>query len=74
MWYPTIPIFSPEGLKNSGYDKSVDFWSLGCFFYEMLTGFLPYYIPRSKINMKIFENKIKYPSVNFFYLLIILLL
>ena len=28
----------------------------------MYTGFLPYYIPRSnKINMKIFENKIKYP-------------
>ena len=27
----------------------------------MLTGFLPYYIPRSKINMKIFENKVKYP-------------
>ena len=28
----------------------------------MFTGFLPYYIPKSnKINMKIFENKIKYP-------------
>jgi len=28
----------------------------------MLTGFLPYYIPRSnKINMRIFDNKIKYP-------------
>ena len=28
----------------------------------MLTGFLPYYIPNNnKINMKIFENKVKYP-------------
>jgi len=57
----TPQYLAPEVLKNTGYDKSVDFWSLGCFFYEMLTGFLPYYIPRSKINMKIFENKVKYP-------------
>ena len=52
---------APEVLKNQGYDKSVNFWSLSCSFYEMFTRFLPYYIPRSnKINMKIFENKIKY--------------
>ena len=32
----------------------------------MLTGFLPYYIPNNnKINMKIFENKVKYlPDLN----------
>jgi len=47
MWYPTIPIFFPEVLKNSSNDKSVDFWSLGFFLYEMLTYFLPYYITRN---------------------------
>ena len=39
----TPQYLAPEVLKNIGYDKSVDFWSLGCFFYEMLTGFLPYF-------------------------------
>ena len=36
------------------------------FFYEIFTGFSPYYIPKNnKINMKIFENKIKYqPDLN----------
>ena len=30
---------APEVLKNQGYDKSVDFWSLGCFFMKCLQDF-----------------------------------
>ena len=29
----TLQYLAPEVLKNIGYDKSVDFWPLGCYFY-----------------------------------------
>ena len=58
----TPQYLAPEILNNKGYDKSVDWWSVGCFFYEMLTGFLPYYIPRSNtINTNIFKEEVKFP-------------
>ncbi|KAJ3450266.1 cell cycle protein kinase dbf2-related [Anaeramoeba flamelloides] len=33
---------SPEILSRKGYDKSVDFWSLGCILYELLAGIPPF--------------------------------
>ena len=30
---------APEVLDGNPYDQSADVWSLGCVFYEMLTGF-----------------------------------
>ena len=58
----TPQYLAPEILKNKGYDKSVDWWSLGCFIYEMLTGFLPFYIPKgNKINPIVFEEPLRFP-------------
>lgn len=33
---------APEILEGNEYDMTVDVWSLGCVFYEMLTGFSPF--------------------------------
>ena len=33
---------APEVLDGQQYDHSVDVWSLGCNFYELLTGFAPF--------------------------------
>ncbi len=58
----TPQYLSPEILKNKGYDKTIDWWALGCIIYEMLTGVLPFHIPKgNKINPKIYEQSVNYP-------------
>ena len=59
----TPQYLAPEVLLRQGYDKMIDWWSLGCIMYEMLTGRLPFAIKRGvKMSMKIYEKKVLFPS------------
>jgi len=45
---------APEILQGKGYGKAVDWWALGTFIYEMLTGLPPYFDEDTKeMNKKI---------------------
>ena len=58
----TIQYLAPEILGGEGYDDSVDWWSLGCIMYEMLTGKFPFKYQKGKLNINIYKKKVKYPE------------
>lgn len=39
----TPEYLAPEILNKVGHGKPVDWWTLGCIIFEMLTGLPPYY-------------------------------
>jgi len=55
----TPPYMSPEIIANQtqGYGKEVDWWSLGCVFYEMFTGCYPF---EGQTEEEIFEKVKQY--------------
>ncbi len=60
----TPQYLAPEVLLKKGYDKAVDWWSLGCVMYEMLSGRLPFCIKRGmKLSQKIYEKGVDYPPI-----------
>ena len=41
--YAGTPLYmAPEVARGELYDKTADLWSIGCIYFELLTGFLPF--------------------------------
>jgi serine/threonine protein kinase len=62
----TPEYLAPEILLEKGYDKSVDWWSLGALFYEMLCGYSPFKVMNNgnnknntgKLDLSLYTKKI----------------
>jgi protein kinase A len=54
---------APEVLLNLSYGKEVDWWSFGCFIYELLVGVTPFFDDDPVlIFKKILKGELKFPS------------
>ncbi|KAF0544487.1 Pkinase-domain-containing protein [Gigaspora margarita] len=59
----TSEYLAPEVLVECGYNQSVDWWSLGILFYEMIAGFSPFYTNDTQLMYrKILFGKLKFPK------------
>lgn len=59
----TPEYLAPELLLGQGYDKSVDWWTLGVLLYEMLTGLPPYYDENTnEMYRKILSEPLHFPG------------
>ena len=52
----TPEYLAPEVLEKKEYNKSIDWWSLGCLIYEMVVGYPPFFKDN---RFELFENEIK---------------
>ncbi|KAL4793280.1 kinase-like domain-containing protein [Aspergillus venezuelensis] len=59
----TPDYLAPEVVASKGYNKSVDWWSLGILIFEMLCGFTPFWDQGSPVNIyqKILQGRVKFP-------------
>eukprot|EP01121_Diplochlamys_sp_Union-15-3_P006650 TRINITY_DN17158_c0_g1_i1.p1 TRINITY_DN17158_c0_g1~~TRINITY_DN17158_c0_g1_i1.p1 ORF type:complete len:327 (+),score=60.73 TRINITY_DN17158_c0_g1_i1:117-983(+) len=51
---------APEVLTSSGYGNEVDWWSLGCIFFELVAGYPPFYGTSAEA---VFNNVINWENV-----------
>ncbi|KAI9138445.1 kinase-like domain-containing protein [Paraphysoderma sedebokerense] len=60
----TAEYLAPEVLTGTGYNKSVDWWSLGILLYEMTAGLPPFYSENVNVMyQKILHAEIQFPPV-----------
>jgi serine/threonine protein kinase len=52
----TPEYLAPEILSGKGYNKSVDWWSLGTVMYEMLVGYSPYKDNKYKLDINTYKK------------------
>ena len=58
----TIQYIAPEVFIDKGYDKMVDWWSLGCLIYEMFVGKLAFNIKNNtNLSLDLYNKKLKFP-------------
>ena len=50
---------APEVLTGQGYNKLVDWWSLGVLLYEFLAGYSPYREAKNRVDIQIYKKKLK---------------
>ena len=59
----TPEYMAPEMILNKGYGKGVDWWSFGCFLYELLVGISPFFANDPVLIFKrILKGDIKFPT------------
>ncbi|ROW00461.1 hypothetical protein VPNG_07924 [Cytospora leucostoma] len=59
----TPEYLAPELLMGQGYNKTVDWWTLGVLLYEMLTGLPPFYDENTnEMYRKILSEPLHFPS------------
>lgn len=60
----TPEYLAPELLMGQGYNKTVDWWTLGVLLYEMLTGLPPYYDENTnEMYRKILAEPLHFPEI-----------
>jgi protein-serine/threonine kinase len=52
----TPEYLAPEILMDAGYDKSVDWWSLGTVIFEMLVGYSPLKDNKNKLDLETYQK------------------